>query len=235
MSLKPSTAVPGEMPAYRSVWIMPKRWPVASARRLTSAAHSGATALVPPTTWAWPPEKTWYPVTGSALPDTSGTPRPPAAAAAPETAADRATRAGTPALAWKDGRAKWSLTPPPPAPSLAAVSFQTTSELIVPVDGSAMSLVPPQASACGLDAGKSTCDRPSLTASPLPLSPEATHTVMPIAAASAIAASMAERPWAVHESSDWPQLMEIAMGAGVAEAAAEIASTKPWSPLFGAK
>ncbi len=112
----------------------------------------------------------------------------------PEATADRAARTGTPALAWKDGTGKTSLTPPPPAPSLAAVSFQTTSELITPVDGFAMSLVPPQASACGLDAGKSTCGFPSLTASPLPLSPEATHTVMPIAAASAIAASMAERP-----------------------------------------
>ena len=162
--------------------------------------------------------------------------RPGAAAAAdPEAAAELAALAGTPAVVWKDGTAKTSLTPPPPAPSLAAVSFQTTSELITPVDGFAMSLVPPQPSACGLDAGKSTCGFPSLTASPLPLSPEATHTVMPIAAASAIAASIAERPWAVHESSDWPQLIEIAMGAGVAEAAAEIASTKPWSPLLGAK
>ena len=153
----------------------------------------------------------------------------------PEPDEDPAARAGTPAFAWKDGTAKWSLTPPPPAPSLAAVSFQTTSELIVPAEGFAMSLVPPQARACGLDAGKSTCGFPSVTALPLPLSPEATHTVMPIAAASAIAASIAARPWAVHESSDCPQLIEIAMGAGVAEAAAEIASTKPWSPLFGAK
>ena len=43
-------------PAYRSVWTRPNRWPVASASRLISAAHSGATALVPPTTWALPPE-----------------------------------------------------------------------------------------------------------------------------------------------------------------------------------
>ena len=74
-----------------------------------------------------------------------------------------------------------------------------------------------------------------MTASPLPLSPEATHTVMPSAAASAIAASIAARPCAVQESSDWPQLIEMAMGAGLACAASEIASTKPWSPLFGAK
>jgi hypothetical protein len=117
---------------------------------------------------------------------------------------------------------------------LAAVSFQTTSELITPVAGSARSLVPPQASACGLEAGKSTCGCPSSTASPLPLSPEAAQTVMPSAAASAIAASIAMRPCAVHESSDWPQLIEIAIGAGVACAASEIASMKPLS-LFGAK
>jgi hypothetical protein len=66
------------------------------------------------------------------------------------------------------------------------------------------------------------------------LSPEATQTVMPSAAASAIAASMALRPCAVHESSDWPQLIEIAIGAGVACTASEIASMKPLS-LFGAK
>ena len=117
---------------------------------------------------------------------------------------------------------------------MAAVSFHTTSELITPVAGSARSLVPPQASAYGLDAGKSTCGCPSPAASPLPLSPEATQTVMPSAAASAIAESMASRPCAVHESSDCPQLIEIAIGAGVACAASEIASMKPLS-LFGAK
>ena len=129
----------------------------------------------------------------------------------------------------------WSLTPPPLAPSFEAVSFHTTSELIAPVEGSASSLVPPQPSACGPDAGKSTCAWPSLTALPLPLSPEATHTVMPSTAASDIAASIAVRPCAVQESSDWPQLIEMATGAGLACEASEIASTKPWSPLFGAK
>src|SRR6202040_2622645 len=58
---------------------------------------------------------------------------------------------------------------------------------------------------------------------------------MPIAAASHIAAFIADRPCAVHESSDCPQLIEIAIGGGLAATAAEIASTKPWSPLFGAK
>ena len=105
----------------------------------------------------------------------------------------------------------------------------------MPVVGSATSVVPPQPSAYGLDAGKSTCTWPSLTSSLLPLSPAATHTVMPSAAASDMAAFIADRPCAVHESSDCPQLIEIAIGAGLASAALEIASTKPWSPLFGAK
>ena len=56
MSRKPVTSAPGVTPAYSAGWTSPNRWPVASASRLTSAAHSGATALVPPTTWAWPPE-----------------------------------------------------------------------------------------------------------------------------------------------------------------------------------
>ena len=105
----------------------------------------------------------------------------------------------------------------------------------MPVAGSASSLVPPQPSAYGLEAGKSTCCWPSLTPSVLPLSPAATHTVMPSAAASDMAAFIADSPCAVHESSDCPQLIEMAMGAGLACAASEIASTKPWSPLFGAK
>ena len=105
----------------------------------------------------------------------------------------------------------------------------------MPVAGSASSLVPPQPSAYGLEAGKSTCCWPSLTPSVLPLSPAATHTVMPSAAASDMAAFIADSPCAVHESSDCPQLIEMAIGAGLACAASEIASTKPWSPLFGAK
>src|ERR1700722_4652372 len=58
---------------------------------------------------------------------------------------------------------------------------------------------------------------------------------MPIAAASDIAAFIADSPCAGHEASDCPQLIEMAIGGGVAPTAAEIASTKPWSPLFGAK
>src|SRR5580700_7892813 len=181
-----------------------------------------------------------YPVVGSAFPATSGTPRPPAPlpdAPPDELPPDEVppARAGTPALACHAGTANWSLTPPPPAPSLDASSFQTTSELTAPVDGSASSLVPPQPSAYGLDAGKSACCWPSVTPSVLPLSPAAAHTVMPRAAASDIAWFIADSPCAVHESSDCPQLIEIAIGAGVACAASEIASTKPWSPLFGPK
>ena len=126
-----------------------------------------------------------------------------------------------------------SLTPPPVAPC-PAPSFHTVSELIVPLAASPCRAVPPQASACGLEAGKSVCGWPSVTASPLPLSPAATHTVMPSAAASAIASSSEVRPCAVHASSDWPQLMLIAVGVGLACTAVLTASTKPWSVL-GAK
>ena len=42
--------------AYSSGWSRPNRLPVACASRAISADHSGATAPVPPTTWAWPPE-----------------------------------------------------------------------------------------------------------------------------------------------------------------------------------
>src|SRR5580658_3611100 len=77
MSRKPGTSDPGLIPAYRAVLIRPNRWPVAWASRAISADHSGATALVPPTTWELPSDMIWYPVVGSALPATSGTPRPP--------------------------------------------------------------------------------------------------------------------------------------------------------------
>ena len=116
---------------------------------------------------------------------------------------------------------------PPEAPS-----FQTVSELITPVPASPRRLVPPQASACGLDAGKSTWM--PLCPSLLPLSPAATQTVTPSAAASAMAWSRAVRACAVQESSDWPQLMLTTVGVGVACTAVVTASTKPWSVL-GAK
>jgi len=162
-------------------------------------------------------------VAGSALPATSGTPRP----------LPPLGLSGTPTLACQAGCANWSLTPPPVAPPWEP-SFQTASELITPVPGLARRVVPPQPSACGLDAGKSTCGWPSAAPSLLPLSPAAAVTVTPSAAPSAMAASSADRACAVHESSDWPQLMLTAAGVGVACTAVVTASTKPWSVL-GAK
>ena len=87
---------------------------------------------------------------------------------------------GTPAFAWYAGRAKKPLTPPPVA-LLVGFSFQTTSSAIFLPD--AVSLVPPQPSANGLEAGKSTCGWLSLMLSAEPLSPAAAQTVMPIVAA----------------------------------------------------
>ncbi len=101
--------------------------PVAWASRAMSPAHSGATADVPPIGSRWPSTTTRYPVTGSALPATSGTPRP----LPPPAAADF----GTPAFAWYDGSGNTSETPPPPAPSLLASSFHTTSEVMANDDG----------------------------------------------------------------------------------------------------
>ena len=162
-------------------------------------------------------------MSGSAFPATSGTPRPDAPAG-PE--AD----AGARLPSWQGN---WALTPPPPAPP-PLPSFHTVSAEITPVAGSACRLVPPQPSACGLDAGKSTCGWPSVTPSPLPLSPDATQTVTPSATASAMAWSSAVMDWVVQELSGPPQLMLMAAGVGCACAAFVTASRKPWSVL-GAK
>ena len=91
MSLNPGAAAPGAAPAYSIGWSRPKRLPVAWASRAMSPAQSGATADVPPNVCRWPSTTTRYPVKGSALPATSGTPRP-----VPPPAADF----GTPAFAW---------------------------------------------------------------------------------------------------------------------------------------
>ena len=93
-----------------------------------------------------------------------------------------------------------SLTPPPVAPAPTPL-FHTTSELTTPVAGSASSRVPPQARACGLDAGKSVCTVPSVAPSELPSSPAAAVTVTPSAAASVRAWSKAVRACAVQSSS----------------------------------
>src|SRR5260370_38413712 len=52
--------------------LLPSIWLMQAVR----PAQSGATALVPPITEACPSTYTSYPVTGSASPGTSGTPRP---------------------------------------------------------------------------------------------------------------------------------------------------------------
>ena len=100
---------------------------------------------------------------------------------------------------------------------------------------SPISRVPPQPSAFGLEAGKSTFTALALFGSSLlPLSPAATVTVTPSTAPSAIAEFIADRLCADQEFSGPPQLIETTIGVGVACIAWEIASTNPWSVL-GAK
>src|SRR3979490_787133 len=138
---------------------------------------------------------------------------------------------GTPADVGKAGTGKVGLTPPPVAPPLGL--FHTFSAVMV-VGGVASGRVPPQAGACGLERASWAGCGPSVWPSVLPLSPLAAHTVTPSAAASAKAWSIAVRAWAVHWSSDWPQLMLTADGVGVACTAVLTASRKPRS-VFGAK
>src|SRR5580698_9743550 len=108
-----------------------------------SPAHRGATALVPPITVFVPSIRTSYPVSGSALPDTSGTPRI-------DSAVDWPLLLTALRSACQLGVAKKLLTPPPLAPPLVP-SFQTTSlEMLLPLN---CRLVPPQPSANGLEAG----------------------------------------------------------------------------------
>ena len=124
------------------------------------------------------------------------------------------------------------LMPPPVAPSLGS-SFQTTSLAIWPFW--MVSFVPPQPSACGAEAGKSTCCLPSVTPSVDPLSPAATVTLTPAAAPSVRICSICVRACAVQESSGPPQLIETTDGLLVLSCTAvESASMKPWSVL-GAK
>ena len=130
------------------------------------------------------------------------------------------------------GKAKTLLTPPPPAPPCAP-SFHTLSAEIALL--AAASRVPPQARACGLDAGKSTWLALSFTPSLEPLSPEATQTVIPIAAADWKAESNAVMACSVHADSGPPQLIDITDGLLVLSCTAvEIASRKPAS-VFGPK
>src|SRR5689334_10953293 len=129
---------------------------------------------------------------GSALPATSGTPRPPCPLG----------DAGTWLSACQAGGGNSTLTPPPLAPSPALVSFQTTSLVMVVPEPSRR--VPPQPSTYGLEAGKSTCAAPSLSPSLEPLSPLAAVTVTPSPAASSSALCIAARDCAVQPSSGPP-------------------------------
>src|SRR5580692_2324836 len=165
----------------------------------TNPAHSGATALVPPMTRVSPSTRTLYPVFGSASPETSGTPRPPVW---PDGGV-------MPSALCQDGSGNTSLNPPPPAPPLGR-SSQTTSLTIFPFE--ACSEVPPQPKANELDAGKSTWFLPSLTPSEEPLSPEATQTVTPTAAAASKASLKLVMACAVHSDSADPQLIEMTDG-----------------------
>src|SRR4051812_27054592 len=139
---------------------------------------------------------------------------------------------GTLAAFWYAGTAKKPLTPPPVA-LVFAFSFHTTSSLIaLPA---ALIRVPPQPSANGLEAGKSTCGLPSPTPSVEPLSPAAQHTVTPIAAAAWNAWSNCVIACAVQFDSAEPQLIEITDGLlTLSCTAVVIASRKPWL-VFGAK
>src|SRR5215472_2540654 len=107
-----------------------------------SAAQRGAAALVPAPTCQSPRPQNRKPVCGSAFDATSGTPRP-----------RRPFDAfGTRLWRCHDGCGNITLTPPPLAPVLL---FHTDSDTIR--FRFANSVVPPQASAYGLDAGKVTC------------------------------------------------------------------------------
>ena len=89
-----------------------------------------------------------------------------------------------------------------------------TSRVILPF--AASSRVPPQASANGLEAGKSTCSLPSSwdwsRMSEEPSSPAATQTVTPKVAASWNRESMARMAWSVHATSGPPQLIDTTEG-----------------------
>src|SRR5262245_53564648 len=109
--------------------------------------------------------------------------------------------------------------PPPVAPLPDLSSFHTVSRPIAPFDMT--SFVPPQPTTDGLDAGKSTCNSPSLSPSVAPLSPAAAYTVMFAAAASANSASYASICDAVQPASACPQLIEMIDGRRLASCTAD--------------
>src|SRR5438874_543268 len=209
---------------YRSGLRKPTRWPSFWFIRATSPAQSGATALVPPITNSCPSTRTAYPVTGSASPATSGTPRPFRPPGFFET--------GTPAAAWYAGTPKTSLTPPPVA-LVAGFSFQTVS--LVMAAPAPTSFVPPQPSANGLEAGKSACCFPSAAPSPEPPSPDAQQTVTPRAAAVWNAWSKFAIAWPVQFFSGLPQLIEMTDGLWAASWVAIVIASRNPLIVFGAK
>ncbi len=136
-------------------------------------------------------------------------------------------------MAWYAGSGKKALTPPPVA-LVVAPSFHTVSDAIV-VALLASSLVPPQASTLGLEAGKSTCTWPSATPSDEPLSPAATQTVTPIAAAAWKAWSYCVIACAVQVDSAPPQLIEITEGLLTLSCTAVVIASRKPCVVLGAK
>src|SRR5260370_972415 len=96
-----------------------------------------------------------------------------------------------------------------PGPAAHAPLSPLVMSLKVPF---AVGFVPPQARAKGLEAGKSTCCKPSVRPSVEPLSPEATQTVTPSVVASSRSVLNSVRDCWVQEDSGPPQLMEITEG-----------------------
>jgi len=117
--------------------------PLVALIRAIRPAQSGATALVPKKNKFCPSTRTCHPDAPSASPLTSGVPRLRSGAVPPDDLVSCRPFC-------QAGSGKTVLTPPPVAPKL---SFQTTSLKLLP---EGWRPVPPQASACGLEAGKST-------------------------------------------------------------------------------
>src|SRR5262249_47758420 len=109
----------------------------------------------------------------------------------------------------------------------------------------ATNFVPPQPSANGLDAGKSTWARPSGASpnganrsgfsSPEPASPEAQQTVTPRAAAAWKASSNCFMAWSVQFFSGLPQLIETTEGLLTLSWSARVTASRNPCDVFGAK